>query len=135
MTTHETTEDDESDHPPLYPFPSDDILWALDDPSFDLSADSWFALGELPDDDVRIFNGREHVNPYRLAIRTPVRGSWAMYVNTADLAHLFALAMVGMATDDSGMYSPTDEETFVFSPSYWESFAGINIEIAGGDDE
>lgn len=122
-----------TDHPPHYPFPDDDILWSIQNDSFDASADSWFALGELPESDVRVFNGREHDNPYRLAIRTPVRGSWAMYVNAADLSHLFALAMRGLAHDDSGMYSPQDEESFVFHPDYWEHFADVDVAVTTDD--
>lgn len=122
------TTDDADDMPPLYPFPDDEILWGQARPDFDLTADSWFALGRLPESDTRVFNGHEHENPYRFAIRTPVRGSWAMYANAADCASLLALAIVGLAHDDSGMYSPQDEVSFTFSANYWEHMTGIDIE-------
>ncbi|WP_254535258.1 hypothetical protein [Halomarina litorea] len=124
-----------NEQPPLYPFPSDEVLWPNGRPDFDPAADSYLAQGRLSEDDVRVFNGREHVNPYRLAIRTPVRGSSAMFVNTGDLSHLLAIAIVGLANDDSGMYGPKGETKFVFSESYWENFSGIDIEVVGGGDE
>jgi hypothetical protein len=122
--------------PPLYPFPSDEILWASVNPDdFNLDTDSYFALGELPETDVREFNGNVHENPYRLVIRTPVRGSSAMYANAADCSSLFALAMMGMARDESGMYSPQDDDsTFVFNPTYWEHMTGLSIELATDHD-
>jgi len=125
----------DDDLPPLYPFPDDELLWWRDIDGFDPKSDSYFALAKLPEDDTRVFNGVEHTNPYRLVIRTPLRGSFAMFVNQGDLASLLAIALAGLADDESGMYGPKDEAAFSFFASYWERMSGVGVDVVEGDDE
>ena len=119
----------DDDSPPLYPFPDDEILWDRVPADFDPNSDSYFALAKLPADDTRVFNGVEHVNPYRLVIRTPLRGSFAMFVNQGDLASLLAIALAGLADDDSGMYGPKDKTAFEFFAGYWETMSGVAVDV------
>lgn len=115
---------------PLYPFPGDEILHPAGLPDdFNPRADSYFALGELPEPDRRTFDGHEHVNPWRLVLRTPLRGSQALLVNDGDMTAFMAIALTALARDDSGMYGPKDEGTVVINPDYWEHMTGVNVEV------
>lgn len=116
-----------SEQPPFYPFPDDEILWHKKQDGFDPNSDSYFALGRLPQPDERVFNGHKHFNPYRLVIRTPVRGSTAMYVNNGDLTNLVALGLKGLAIDDTGMYGPKEIEAVELYRPFWESMAETPI--------
>lgn len=122
-----------SSTPPVYPYPDDEVLWHSASDGFTVGEDSYFALARLPEDDVRVFNGREHRNPYRLVIHTPVRGSFAMYVNLGDLQTLLAIATVGISADDSGMHG--DEGEFILFDEWLEIYTGRDVEFVRGDDD
>lgn len=120
---------------PHYPFPDDTILYPLHPPrNFDPTSDSYFALGELDEPDVRTFGDHEHVNPWRLVIRSPLRGSTGYLVNDGDMTRLLAIAIRALARDDSGMFGPKEDETFVFNPDYWERLTGVDIEVVDDQD-
>lgn len=121
------------DHPPLYPFPDDDVLWHSASDGFTPGEDSYFAIAELPEIDVRVFNGREHRNPFRLVIHTPVRGSVAMYANPGDLQSLLAIAAVGLGDDDSGIHGHAGE--FVIFDEWLAEYAGVDVDFVtdGGE--
>lgn len=128
------TDGNTDEQPPFYPFPNDEVLWWRNIDGFDPSSDSYFALGELPESDVRTFNGEKHTNPYRLVVRTPVRGSQAIYTNIGDMVSLFALALTAMAHDDSGAYGPKDENKVVMSERYWSHLLDVDIEVKSDRD-
>ena len=122
-----------NEHPPLYPFPDDEVLWWRNRNEFDPESDSYFALGKPPEADVRKVGGKEHTNPYRLVVRSPVTGSQSFLVNMGDMVSLIAIGLTAMADDDSGMYGPKDEERVVMNESYWELLTDLSIDMDPND--
>lgn len=86
--------------PPGYPYPGEEIIFssARNAPDFTLGEDSWFAVSKLDEEQTHVFNGREHRNPYRFVIHSPVAGSESFFIKHAD-AEALILAMLSVFAD------------------------------------
>jgi hypothetical protein len=86
--------------PPGYPYPGEEIIYSSvrNAPNLDIGEDSWFAVSKMSEAQEHIFNGREHRNPYRFTIHSPVRGSTSMFIKRAD-ASIIIQAMLSVMAD------------------------------------